>query len=522
MKRRWKRKPKRGNSLTHPHHRHQSINRLNWAQNIRDGVLGPEDAADHTRGTRAQTQGEQRASQGCQVVAEKETSGGRGGKSIFHARMLTMTAWRGTLAQSKSFPVAKNCIFYQTFPCREMDSVLQSLATARGSPIPGCSKDLRRGSKTEELDDCSSSSAIEELLLCTKSGRGGIDDLVGEGSRRVEVFRAELPSPPSLVSHSLDFKEEQNNSNKAVTAVREGKAQYSSSTSSSASSPLVAPACSSLQPSNAGTAPPLNVADLCQDLKTKCCLEEELVDREQEEEEEEEEKENLPHLQRPRCVSETSPRRGRGPLLDPLDISFESFEFDWSRLEGAGERVEKRRAEEEDDDESVPSSNKKNAFRKSFNSATSMVFHRRTGLPLTSSPAPMRRGVKFDFDSGISNPKDIKRALFEPQSPEESECGSPKKKKRDPKKLLSTSAPASISGNNLLGNFEESVLNGRLEPVSTVEGFTAEIGASGSFQPRHLTFPVTVFFYTLCENSTVASPYLVNIAPVSVLHLTIT
>ena len=165
------------------------------------------------------------------------------------------------------------------------------------------------------------------------------------------------------------------------------------------------------------------------------------------------------------------------------------------------------------DDDSVPSSNKKNAFRKSLNSATSMVFHRRTGLPLTSSPAPMRRGVKFDFDSGISNPKDIKRALFEPQSPEESECGSPKKKKRDPRRLLSTSAPASISGNNLLGNFEESVLNGRLEPASTVEGFTAEIGASGSFQPRHLSFPVTVFFYTLCENSTIASPYLVSWSP---------
>ena len=428
-----------------------------------------------------------------------------------------MTAWRGTSAQSKYFSQAYNFIFYWMFPCREMDSVLQSLATSRGSPIPGCSKEVRRGSKTEELDDCSSSSAIEELLLCTKSGRAGIEDLVGEGSRTVEVYRAELPSLPSLLPHSLDFKEEENNSNKAVTAVREGKAQYSSSTSSSASSPLVAPPSSALQPSNVGTTPPLNVADLCQDLKTKCCLEEE--DREQEEEEEE--KENLPHLQRPRCVSETSPRRGRGPLLDPLDISFESFEFDWSRFEGAGERVEKRRAEEEDDDESVPSSNKKNAFRKSFNSATSMVFHRRTGLPLTSSPAPMRRGVKFDFDSGISNPKDIKRALFEPQSPEESECGSPKKKKRDPKKLLSTSAPASISGNNLLGNFEESVLNGRLEPVSTVEGFTAEIGASGSFQPRHLTFPVTVFFYTLCENSTVASPYLVNIAPISVLDLTL-
>jgi len=171
---------------------------------------------------------------------------------------------------------------------------------------------------------------------------------------------------------------------------------------------------------------------------------------------------------------------------------------------------DKRRKSIEEED-GVPSANKKNAFRKSFDSAASMVFQRRTGLPLTSSPAPMRRGIKFDFDSGISTPKDIKRALFEPQSPEESECGSPKKKKRDPRKLLSTSAPATISNNNLLCNFEESVLNGRLEPVSTVEGFTAEIGASGSFQPKHLTFPVTVFFYTLCENSNYASPYLGHI-----------
>ena len=59
-----------------------------------------------------------------------------------------------------------------------------------------------------------------------------------------------------------------------------------------------------------------------------------------------------------------------------------------------------------------------------------------------------------------------------------------------------------------LGNFEESVLNGRLEPNSTVEGFTAEIGASGSFQPKHKTLPVTVFFYTLCDNAAYSSPYL--------------
>lgn len=178
-------------------------------------------------------------------------------------------------------------------------------------------------------------------------------------------------------------------------------------------------------------------------------------------------------------------------------------------------KSEKRRNSIEDDANSIPSANKKAAFRKSFDSATSMVFHSRNGLPLTSSPAPMRRrgGIKFDFDSGISTPKDIKRALFESQYTESVRdsltalYANAKKKKRDPRRLLSTSAPATVN-NNLLGNFEESVLNGRLEPVSTVEGFTAEIGASGSFHPRHLTLPVTVFFYTLCENSNIASPYL--------------
>lgn len=62
---------------------------------------------------------------------------------------------------------------------------------------------------------------------------------------------------------------------------------------------------------------------------------------------------------------------------------------------------------------------------------------------------------------------------------------------------------------SLLGSFEESVLNGRLEPVSTVQGFTAEIGASGSFCPRHLKLPVTVFFYTLGDYDKVSTPYLV-------------
>ena len=70
----------------------------------------------------------------------------------------------------------------------------------------------------------------------------------------------------------------------------------------------------------------------------------------------------------------------------------------------------------------------------------------------------------------------------------------------------------SSTANNLLGTFEESVLNGRLEPVSTVEGFSAEIGASGSFHPKHKTVPVNVFFYNMCcDNSpSISSPYLGN------------
>lgn len=63
----------------------------------------------------------------------------------------------------------------------------------------------------------------------------------------------------------------------------------------------------------------------------------------------------------------------------------------------------------------------------------------------------------------------------------------------------------------LLGSFEESALNGRLEPVSTVHGFTAELGASGSFCPKHRKLPVTVFFYTLGDNDKVSTPYLVRI-----------
>lgn len=151
----------------------------------------------------------------------------------------------------------------------------------------------------------------------------------------------------------------------------------------------------------------------------------------------------------------------------------------------------------------VPTASDKAKFRRSLDSAANLVFHSRNGLPLTSSPAPMRKGTRFDFDSSLTSVSAIKHALFDKDEAEEAE---------ETQRQFSKSAPSTVTNNsNLLGNFEESVLNGRLEPVSTVEGFTAEIGASGSFCPRHIILPVTVFFYTLSNADKVSTPYMGHI-----------
>ncbi|XP_052032290.1 atos homolog protein B isoform X2 [Apodemus sylvaticus] len=59
----------------------------------------------------------------------------------------------------------------------------------------------------------------------------------------------------------------------------------------------------------------------------------------------------------------------------------------------------------------------------------------------------------------------------------------------------------------LLGNFEESLLRGRFAPSGHIEGFTAEIGASGSYCPQHVTLPVTVTFFDVSEQNSPA-PFL--------------
>ena len=61
----------------------------------------------------------------------------------------------------------------------------------------------------------------------------------------------------------------------------------------------------------------------------------------------------------------------------------------------------------------VPSVLEQEKFRKSLDSAASMVFHSYIGLPLTSSPAPVRRGnSRFDFDSSLNSVSAIKRFVI--------------------------------------------------------------------------------------------------------------
>jgi len=131
----------------------------------------------------------------------------------------------------------------------------------------------------------------------------------------------------------------------------------------------------------------------------------------------------------------------------------------------------------------------------------------------------------FDYDSSLTNPKEIHKviscsrlpsAIRSPNDASTAEANGVSSEAdggaREKPNQLSRSAPAAT--NCLLGNFEESVLNGRLDPVGVVEGFSAEIGASGTFCPKHVTLPVTAFYFQVSEDNA-PSPYLghINLEP---------
>ncbi|VDL71822.1 unnamed protein product [Nippostrongylus brasiliensis] len=61
---------------------------------------------------------------------------------------------------------------------------------------------------------------------------------------------------------------------------------------------------------------------------------------------------------------------------------------------------------------------------------------------------------------------------------------------------------------SLLGNFEESALNGRLDPVKRLDGFKLQLAATGAFSSPHTSLSVTAYFFDLNDSETAPSPYL--------------
>uniref|UniRef100_A0A6I8NYF7 Atos homolog protein A n=1 Tax=Ornithorhynchus anatinus TaxID=9258 RepID=A0A6I8NYF7_ORNAN len=144
---------------------------------------------------------------------------------------------------------------------------------------------------------------------------------------------------------------------------------------------------------------------------------------------------------------------------------------------------------------------RKHNFR-SLDGTSTKAFHPRTGLPLLSSPVPQRKMQSgcFDLDSSLLQLKNLSSRSPQPCAKIEDDSdihGKP---------CLSSSAPP-VTSLSLLGNFEESVLNYRLDPLGIVDGFTAEVGASGVFCPTHMTLPVEVSFYSVSDDNA-PSPYM--------------
>ncbi|XP_036048135.1 protein FAM214A isoform X1 [Onychomys torridus] len=138
----------------------------------------------------------------------------------------------------------------------------------------------------------------------------------------------------------------------------------------------------------------------------------------------------------------------------------------------------------------------------SLDGTSTRAFHPQTGLPLLSSPVPQRKTQSgcFDLDTSLLHLRSLSSRSSRPclnieEDPDVHE-----------KPFLSSSAPP-ITSLSLLGNFEESVLNYRLDPLGIVDGFTAEVGASGTFCPTHLTLPVEVSFYSVSDDNA-PSPYM--------------
>jgi hypothetical protein len=125
---------------------------------------------------------------------------------------------------------------------------------------------------------------------------------------------------------------------------------------------------------------------------------------------------------------------------------------------------------------------------KSFSGVSTATFNPKTRLPLNSSPSPLKR-TPMSLASKL-------RAKFTSNDTDSSSSDSEYVGVKN-----STIYGSSQSNNALLCNFEESALNGRLEPISSIDGFKLQLAVSGSFFVPHTIIPVTTYFFDVSDDN---------------------
>ncbi|NWV47901.1 F214A protein, partial [Daphoenositta chrysoptera] len=193
---------------------------------------------------------------------------------------------------------------------------------------------------------------------------------------------------------------------------------------------------------------------------------------------------------------------------DPTGLDFQST----SQKKPAEDTAVRCERQKNPDVQKAPSLKHTNTWRKhnfrSLDGTSTKAFHPRTGLPLLSSPVKHKR--KHFEDQCFKCKLTFCHLRVVMSRNQHMICSILHCLDGDPdshgKPFLSSSAPP-VTSLSLLGNFEESVLNFRLDPLGVVEGFTAEVGASGVFCPTHMTLPVEVSFYSVSDDNA-PSPYM--------------
>nr|XP_039255413.1 protein FAM214A-like [Styela clava] len=129
--------------------------------------------------------------------------------------------------------------------------------------------------------------------------------------------------------------------------------------------------------------------------------------------------------------------------------------------------------------------------------ARRLQFNKPSEKATCTSPAPIRRNnsVRFEFDEDM--PKINQRSS-------RSMC---RRKCMKNNGIVVHNHTHLTHTDRLLGSFEESILHNRLEVLGSVEGFHAQLGASGSFCPAKVKLPVPVKFFHVSDDNA-PSPYM--------------